>query len=51
MNLEEYVEENVKEIPDWETHFRMIKQKGKDVEKLPHQYKVHFVADGVGCGG
>jgi dynein heavy chain 2 len=37
VNMDEYA------VSDWEASFRMLKQRGKDVEKLPHQYKVDCV--------
>ena len=41
VNIETLVEENLKEVVDWEHNFRVLKQKRKEVEKLAESHKVH----------
>lgn len=41
VNIDSLVEENVKDVADYEANFKMIRQKRKDIEKLQEQQKVH----------
>lgn len=43
VDLEAFVEAHVKEACDWEENFAMVKQKRKDLEKLPDLHKVDCV--------
>lgn len=40
VDLEEYVNENLQEVADWELNFKMLKGAAKDAEKLPNEAKV-----------
>lgn len=35
VDIEDLVEKNLKDVSDWEINFRALKQKGREVEKLP----------------
>ena len=35
MDVEKFVEQNVKDLVDWEKNFKAIKIRGRDAEKLP----------------
>ena len=43
VDLDEYVDANLSEVPDWELNFKMLKGAAKDAERLPNEAKV--------CGG
>ncbi|XJO78526.1 hypothetical protein BDV3_002952 [Batrachochytrium dendrobatidis] len=43
VDLDEFVQESLTEISDWELNFRMLKQKGKDAEQLPSTIKVDCI--------
>ena len=40
VQLDEFVDENLKELYDWERNFRALKARGRDAEKLPNEIKV-----------
>ncbi|OWF37256.1 Cytoplasmic dynein 2 heavy chain 1 [Mizuhopecten yessoensis] len=40
IDLDQFVEDNLKEISDWERNFKGLKARGRDAEKLPHQLKI-----------
>ena len=35
LDLEAFVEENLKDLSDWERNFKALKLRGRDAEKLP----------------
>jgi len=35
LDLEEFIEEHLKEQADWEKNFKALKIRGRDAEKLP----------------
>lgn len=45
VDLEEFIEENLKELSDWEKNFKALKMRGKNAEKLPKYviYTAEFV--------
>ena len=45
VDLDEYVDANLSEVPDWELNFKMLKGAAKDAERLPNEAKV----GGGGC--
>ncbi len=47
VDLDAFVEENVRDVPDWELNFNMLKSKRKEVEKLPDYTKVDCVTVGL----
>jgi dynein heavy chain 2, cytosolic len=43
VNLEAYVEENLKDVQDWELNFKMLKVRGREAEKLPTEKKIDCI--------
>ncbi|KAL3878520.1 hypothetical protein ACJMK2_030860 [Sinanodonta woodiana] len=43
LDLDLFVEENLKSISDWEKNFKSLKVRGRDAEKLPGQIKVDCI--------
>lgn len=39
-DLETYIEENFKDVKDWENNFKMLRVKRKELEKLNESYKI-----------
>lgn len=35
LDLDQFVEDNLKDLPDWEKNFKGLKARGRDAEKLP----------------
>jgi dynein heavy chain 2 len=44
VNLDQYVEENLHEVADYETNFKMLKSRGREAEKLPYEKKVDCIS-------
>ncbi|VDO92169.1 unnamed protein product [Soboliphyme baturini] len=40
INLDQLIEEKFNAVLDWEYNFKLIKSKGRDVEKLPNEVKI-----------
>ncbi|KAK3100036.1 hypothetical protein FSP39_013759 [Pinctada imbricata] len=43
IDLDLFVEENLKDLSDWEKNFKGLKARGRDAEKLPTQIKVDCI--------
>jgi dynein heavy chain 2 len=43
VNLDDYVQENLHEVADYETNFKMLKNRGREAEKLPYEKKVDCI--------
>ncbi|XP_022324921.2 cytoplasmic dynein 2 heavy chain 1-like isoform X2 [Crassostrea virginica] len=43
IDLDQFVEDNLKELSDWEKNFKGLKARGRDAEKLPSQIKVDCI--------
>lgn len=43
VNLEEFVEEALFDVADWELNFRMLKSKGKEAEQIPSTIQVECI--------
>ncbi|XP_055895255.1 cytoplasmic dynein 2 heavy chain 1-like isoform X1 [Biomphalaria glabrata] len=43
IDLDQFVEDNLKELVDWEKNFRALKGRGRDAEKLPNVVKVDCI--------
>jgi dynein heavy chain 2 len=43
VDLEEFVEDSLENVLDWEMNFRLLKEKGKDAEQLPLIIKIDCV--------
>lgn len=44
VNLDEFVEDALYDVADWELNFRILKQKGKDAELLPSAIQVDCIS-------
>jgi dynein heavy chain 2 len=44
VDLDAFVDEAISDVADWEMNFRVLKQRGKDVEQLPTTIKVDCVS-------
>ncbi len=42
LDLDEFVDQHLQELVDWERNFKALKARGRDAEKLPNEIKVHF---------
>ena len=43
IDLQSYIEQNFKTVDDWENNFQMLKQKRKELKKLPDSVKVDCI--------
>ena len=43
MDLQSFIEQNFKGVEDWENNFQMLKQKRKELKKLPDSIKVDCI--------
>ncbi|XP_012944204.1 cytoplasmic dynein 2 heavy chain 1 [Aplysia californica] len=43
IDLDQFVQDNLVQISDWEKNFRALKARGRDAEKLPSQIKVDCI--------
>ncbi|KAI9144619.1 dynein heavy chain and region D6 of dynein motor-domain-containing protein [Paraphysoderma sedebokerense] len=39
----QFIEDSLADVPDWELNFKMLKSKGRDAEQLPQQIKVDCI--------
>ncbi|PRP81711.1 hypothetical protein PROFUN_10811 [Planoprotostelium fungivorum] len=43
VNIDAYVEENLRNVADWELNFKMLKLRGREAEKLPTEKKMDCI--------
>ncbi|XP_053400577.1 cytoplasmic dynein 2 heavy chain 1-like [Mercenaria mercenaria] len=43
IDLDDFIDENLKELSDWEKNFKALKMRGKNAEKLPNEIKVDCI--------
>eukprot|EP01049_Picozoa_sp_SAG25_P002666 SAG25_NODE_143_length_14049_cov_6.050817_1_plen_2680_part_10 len=48
VDLETFLEANLKTVSDWELNFKVLKQRGKELDRLPAEMRVDCFT--VGCG-